>query len=270
MTDYPYPVSKLLTLGEPDAATADKWPNYLELGLTDEHIPDLILLATDQGLSWAESETAGIWGPVHAWRALGQLKAAAAAEPLLSLFDDLDEDEYFDEWTVEELPEVYAMLGPATIPALSAYLADPAHGVYPRDAAASSLAAITKTHPEARVECIAHITAALEGFNENDPTLNAYLISSLLHLDAKESLPVIERAFEANRVDDFVVNWADVQRALSLTGYRDDLARESESSPPPRVIEDRTGSRSQAQARAKAKAKRKQAEKSRKKNRKRK
>jgi hypothetical protein len=274
LTDYPYPVSQLLTLDEPEGFTPDEWPNYLDLGLTAEHIPDLIRLATDQELRWAEEDTPDVWGPIHAWRALGQLHAEAAAEPLLSLFERLDEDEYFDEWAVEELPEVYAMFGPAAIPALNAYLTDPIHGVYPRDAAGTSLQAIGKAYPEARADCVAHIMRILESFEDNDPILNANLISNLLHLEASQTLPLIEQAFDAQRVDESWIDWADVQRHLKLAGYRDDLLQQREAEPAPALVDEKAKLKAQAQAqvkaKAKAKAKRKQAANWRKKNRKRK
>ena len=71
--DYPHPVSKLLTQGD-CRPTAGKWPNYLELGLTQEHIPELIRMLTDEDLIWAPSDSLEVWAPMHAWRALGQLQ----------------------------------------------------------------------------------------------------------------------------------------------------------------------------------------------------
>src|SRR5579864_7878643 len=50
-------------------------------------------------------------GKVHAWRALGQLRAVEAVEPLLELFDRLEDD----DWVHEELPAVFGLIGPARI-----------------------------------------------------------------------------------------------------------------------------------------------------------
>lgn len=41
--EYPAPVDELLTYGE--ARHLQQWPNYLFLGVTKDHIPDLILCA---------------------------------------------------------------------------------------------------------------------------------------------------------------------------------------------------------------------------------
>lgn len=211
-TSYTPPVDKLLTLGEPEPFVPDKWPNYLELGLGPEHIPDLIRMATDQELSTADSESVESWAPIHAMRALGQLHAEAAIEPLIQLLTV----QAGDEWTQEELRFVFGLIGPAAIPALAAYLADTSHELYPRGYAAHGLEEIGNWHPESRSEVIAALSKQLEAFEENDYELNAFLISGLSHLKAVESLPLIERAFAADRVDEFVIGLDGVLVELGL------------------------------------------------------
>ena len=73
------------------------------LGLTSEHIPALIRMATDEELNWANADSLEVWAPVHAWRALGQLHAEEAIEPLMRLFHEHDDS----DWVGEELPIVY-------------------------------------------------------------------------------------------------------------------------------------------------------------------
>ena len=58
---YPFPVSKLLTLG--DCHQMRGWPDYLRLGLAPEHIPDLIRMALDDELHWYDSDSAEAWAP---------------------------------------------------------------------------------------------------------------------------------------------------------------------------------------------------------------
>src|SRR5579885_2559864 len=126
LTTYPPPIDKLLTFGvSEDFLRAEKWPDYRELGLGPEHIDDLIPLATDHELRWGgeDDEAPEVWAPVHAWRALGQLRAEAAIEPLMEWFDY----KYDDDWITEELPQVYALIGPAAIAPLAAYLENSVH-----------------------------------------------------------------------------------------------------------------------------------------------
>lgn len=209
--DYPPPIDKLLTYG--DARNFRKWPDYVEgLGLGPEHIPDLIRMATDEALNLGDPESLEVWAPTHAWRALGQLRAEEAIEPLMRLFHELKSD----EWIIEELPDVYGMIGPAALPALADYLADESHGVTARATAALSLERIGSAHPDARAECVAILSRRLERFAENDPGLNGFLIVSLLGLQAVESVPVMERAFAADRVNEWMVSWDFVQRELGV------------------------------------------------------
>ncbi len=184
MTETPYtpPVDQLLTYGEPDRMATDKQIHDIHVEEYDEDDPTF-------------------YAAVHAIRALGQLHAEAAAYPLLPLFDEPG-----DEWIVEDLAKVYGMIGPSAIPALASYLRDNSHDLYSRAYASNGLAEIAKSHPESRSDAIAVITQVLEQFEENDPELNGLLIGDLASLEAKETLPLIERAFEAERVDEFLID----------------------------------------------------------------
>src|SRR5260370_27377932 len=216
-TTYIPPVDKLLTLGKAEPVISDNWPNYLELGLGPEHIPDLIRMVTDHEIRGiepkeGEEEDPEFWGPIHAVRALGQLHAEAAIEPLVHLLGELEHD----EWMREELPPVFGLIGPAPIPPLPPYLPATSHQFYPRIYAAHGLEEIGNWHPESRSEVIAALSKQLESFEENDYELNGFLISGLSHLKAVEALPLIERAFAADRVDEFVIGLDDVLVELGL------------------------------------------------------
>ena len=209
---YPAPVDKLLTYGKPEPRDAQNWPDYLELGLGSEHIPDLLRMMADEGLWEAGEDSPENWAPVHAWRALGQLRAVNAVEPLLHLL----EERISDDWAMDELPQVYGLIGAAAIPTIEAYLADKSH----QEAAglvADSLRHMAKLYPEDRDEAVAALMRRLENFAENEHELNAFLISSLVDLKALEAVPLIERAFAADRVDESIVgDWDDVQVELGL------------------------------------------------------
>jgi hypothetical protein len=222
-TTYPAPVDKLLTIGEPDPAGSENWPNYLELGIGPQHIPDLLRMLSDKTLFDPEllkegEEKPEGWAPHHAMRALGQLRDVSAVEPLLNESERLvNYDEGLGEWGMEELPDVYGLIGPAAIPALSAYIADQSHGVDSRDNASMGLLRIAEMHPEAREEAVAALTRQLEAAEDNPDELNASIIDNLTQLKAVEAAPVIERAFATDSVDTGIVgDWDDVQAALGL------------------------------------------------------
>ncbi len=203
-SSYGPPVEQLLTYGEGRGYSSENWPNYLELGLGPEQIPDLIRMATDDALNWADSDSLEVWAPIHAWRALGQLRAEAAVEPLLTLFESLDDS----DWVMEELPEVFAMIGPAALPALAAYIADVSHDVEARISAIPSVEKIGTRWPEARSASVALLMEQLERFAENE---------RLVELHATEAASLVERAFAARRVDLTIMgDWVDAQVELGL------------------------------------------------------
>jgi HEAT repeat protein len=216
VTSYPPPVDKLLTLGDGRkvGTNVKEWSIYLDLGLGPEHIPDLVRMATDEELRWAYSDTLEVWAPIHAWRALGQLRAEAAIEPLLSLLDEAEGD---DDWVMEELPEVYGMIGPAAIPAITEYIADDSHLDWARITAIGCLEKIGTMHPDSRDTCVAILTRRLKLCEQDDPTINAFVISSLIDMRALEAAPAIERAFATDCVDLSIAgDWDDVQIELGL------------------------------------------------------
>jgi hypothetical protein len=132
---YTEPVRKLLAFGS--IQDLRNWPNYLEFGLSQNHISELITILTDESLHQAESDSEDVWAPLHAWQALGQLKAVEAIPALLDQLHRIDE--YDDDWAGEELPDVFAMIGAPAIDGLIRYLSDSQHGLEARLCAAQSL-----------------------------------------------------------------------------------------------------------------------------------
>ena len=212
-SSYPPPVDKLLTYGEPDVTDTENWPDYLELGFTAEHIPALISIATDKELNLSDSEGTEIWAPTHAWRVLGQLHAVEAVEPLLTLFD-LKGD---SEWVMEELPEVFGLIGPQALPTLEAYLADSTHKEWARVNMATGVKEIGKRWPDARLASIAILSTSLEHSVADETDFSSSLVTNLIDLEAKEAAPVIEQAFKDDRIDLSITgDWDDVRESLGL------------------------------------------------------
>ncbi|MEL6910527.1 MAG: hypothetical protein AAFR62_11515 [Cyanobacteria bacterium J06629_2] len=150
--------------------------------------------------------------PVHAWRALGQLKALEALKPILGLLANRD-----DDWISGDFPTLCTLIGLEAIPLLKEFLADAANDLYARIDAAQGLEAISHEYPETRESSVAAIVGELDKFRANDPTFNALLICLLIDLEAVETIKTIEQAFKANRVDVFVTgHWADIQVEFGL------------------------------------------------------
>lgn len=219
MSSYTSPVDKLLTYGEPEASEVEKWPDYLVLGLTSEHIPELLRMVTDKELldTNAEEDLSG-WAPVHAMRALGQLRDISALKPLLAASDQLlDDDEGLGDWALEELQEIYALLGSQGIPLLAAVASDTSRDLYVRSIAAGGLQLIAQKYPENRDVCIQILAQVLSETHEKYSELNAFIIGDLIRLKAVEAVSAIEQAFAADEVDQMIAgDWDDVQVDLGL------------------------------------------------------
>ncbi|MEX2307379.1 MAG: hypothetical protein WD738_07290 [Pirellulales bacterium] len=201
-----------------DARGTGRWPegdpDYVgEYSLTSEHIPALISLATQ----WVDAppENEAVYGPVHAWRALGQLRAVEAVQPLLDVQDELDELD--DDWYLEEFHHVFGLIGPSALETLAAYLSDNSHGEFPRGKAAAGLREIVRHFPETREQVVAILTAELARSQTDLGSLNGFLVGDLIELAAVESAETIERAFAANIIDPTVAgDWGDIRRELGV------------------------------------------------------
>ena len=214
---YAEPVARLLSYGEVEISRPrERWPDYLEVGLTDEHVSDLIRMAMDAELNASGGDGTEVWAPLHAWRALGQLRAEQAAPSLVRLFELPD-----DDWVADDLPRVFAMIGPAAIPALAAYLDDANIEERCRISIPDCLEQIARRHPAARDDCIAVLMGQFEKFRTNGSGLNGFLISALIDLRATQIIDVIRKAFIEDRVDERVAgDVEEVEIEMGLRKYR--------------------------------------------------
>ena len=214
--DYHPPVAQLLSCGRPKNISRTEWFDYVDAyGLTDEHIPALIQLAAEEELDWEDEGEC--YAPIHAYRALGQLRAEAAIQPLVRLLDSDDSD-----WFMEDLPIVFGMIGPACLPALTNYLNHAEPSTWSKAAAAGGLEKIAVYHPEHRDECVERLTEALSRHQQQSPELNGSLVARLLNLQATESVREIEAAYKEGPMDEMVCgSWARVQIELGLATAAD-------------------------------------------------
>ncbi len=223
--NYTEPVAALLTFGGIEWRRCDDpWPDYRELGLSAEHVPDLIRMATDEALHRSDPDGLNVWAPLHAWRALGQLRAEPAAEALVQLFAELPDD----DWIPNELPIVFSMIGPPAIPALAAFLGDDSIDEVCRISVPACLERIARDHPAHRDVCISVLMRQLERFKTNGSTLNGFLVLSLVELRATQAIALIRSVYSKKRVDLTVLG--DVEDAEIEMGIR-----AQRSSPRPRL-----------------------------------
>jgi hypothetical protein len=212
------PIVKLMELGEPRYSREFAWPDYRSFGITSDHIQALIQVATDTDLIHLpdESDPRG-WGPIHAWRALGQLQAQEAVQPLLRLVHEVRDN----DWVIEEMPDVFAMIGPAAFSELVEYLRDTNCPAYARLVAATGLTQMALKHPEVRGQSVEALAEQLAGFEYNLPGVNSVLIANLVELQAVEKADLVQRVFTEGKVDRFLVgDWRDIRHRLRPSAAR--------------------------------------------------
>jgi hypothetical protein len=225
--NYSLPVQQLITMGEKNTRSLEPWDDYQDIGITSEHIPELIRILQEIQQFWPEgdNESAEVSAPIHAWRALGQLRAAEAVPALIDLV--VENEELESDWIMEEIPEVMAMIGPVCIPSLRAYLQNPLKESWAAVTVSHCLEEVAKQNPDSRSDCVAALTAGLEGYLNNDETVNGFLISYLVNLKAAEAAPLVKLAYRADQVDLSILgDFEEFQIAVGLL--------EKRLTPPPR------------------------------------
>jgi hypothetical protein len=222
--DYADPVRQLLIIGETRSYDPADWLDYTaEFGIGHEHIGALTRLACDAALHHADLDSSAIWAPMHAWRALGQLRAEAAVVPLLTLLKMLEENEAADQ----ELPVVFGMIGPAAIPHIGEFLLDRSNPTSSVITAISGLTGIVVRHSECRGDGIGIVARMLEPHADTDRSISGFVVWALIDLHAVEAIDAIRDAFQRNSVDISIAgDEEDVEIALGL--------RERRATPAPR------------------------------------
>jgi HEAT repeat protein len=205
----------LASLREPEPGT--RWLNYRKYGIGPEDGPDLIRIATSRDQFTCVDNPAPAVAAVHAWRALGQLGAIEAVEPLLGLLEHIEDED--GDFLADEMRDVLPMLGPKVLPQLTTYLSDPTQELPARWVVADAIGAIGEEHEEHRQECVDVLCRQLErsAEQERDPQVNGMLIDALVGAEAVEAAPVIERIFRQYPVDvEIGGTWEEAQFDLGL------------------------------------------------------
>ena len=217
------PLDELEKIGDPREYSRSQTvnPEFLKsINIGPEHIPALIELSKKwyRTEGWPENEEdTTVYAPIFAWHALGHLKAIEAVESFLAMLDTADESE--DDWYLEELPDVFANIGPDAILQLTQYMKETSNKLFPRICSADGLTKIAQKYPETRDEIVEILAEQLSHYETNDEDYNGLIIHNLLDLRATEKAELIERAYAADRVELFINGpWASVEEELGIEG----------------------------------------------------
>lgn len=209
----------LLALGKPKIFSRDPWPDYVNLySLTIDDVPALLALFADETVDTLPQDSPEIWAPVHAWRALGQLRSEGAIEPFITSFDRLREDDV----SLTELPKAIGMIGAAAIPALAQHMQQFDTNEFSRMMAVDALCEIALRHPANRDPVLAIYRAYLTAPDTAAFELNGILLGRLLDLNATEAIEEIRQLFARDCVNlSCVGDLEDVEVGLGLRESRE-------------------------------------------------
>lgn len=147
---------------------------------------------------------------------MGVMEAIPAFIGLLHFVDDDD-----DDYVGEEIPVMLGKLGAPAIQPCREYLSDQNQGEYARISAGHALAEIGTQHPETRDACVQALISTLEGFRNDNETVNAFTLSFLADLNAAEAAPLAKEILEADRADESVAgDYEDFQISVDLLKER--------------------------------------------------
>lgn len=180
------------------------------LAYGQEAVAPLIEIVTQYPSAGLEEDERKYWATYHAIELLGELHAAEAIETILTL---RNED---DDWIDDLLPKSMAQIGRPAVEPLRRALFDPTTDAYGGARVANALVQIAESAPELRDECVGILIERLDADNPRDDQyeLRGFIISDLAHMRAVEALPSIQRAFDEDLVDLFVISREDVDRLI--------------------------------------------------------
>jgi hypothetical protein len=191
----------------------DSWMDYVaKYNLDESYIPDLIRLLETYAEPSPNAEIVEEYAAVHAWRTLGQLKAAAAIPTLI----DVIHREGWEDLAFEEIPHVFAMIGTSAIAPLQKEL-EKTHSFRIGEPFATGLTRIAIAYPSEREHIIGILADKLKQAQQNEPDLNGFVVAHLIELKATEAIDAIRACYEGGHVDEMICGTLqEIEVALGL------------------------------------------------------
>lgn len=202
---YSAPVNELLAWG----ADLDKSHDFVEEAnfiQWRKYIPALTRMALDPGLLNGWPTEPGSWAPWHAIHMLGTLEAWESA-PALAELADMEND-----WLSDHLPHIWAEMGREVEPSLWMILENAFATEKKRGLAAEALQMMAQDDEAINKKVVRGFEKMLKDTKTFNPTVNAYLIHFLNHMEvADEIQEMIQQAFVERRVDLDIITPEDLE-----------------------------------------------------------
>ncbi len=136
-----------------------------------------------------------------------------------------------------ELPIVLGMIGPETIGPLTEFLDDRTHDNHARGMALDALEEVVKRNPSSRDSVVRIITDYLEQPDPDALFFNGWAVSTLISLEARESVETLRRLYRSGKVDDIVCgDLEEVEIGLGLRERRSQHGRKQKRGKAKRAV----------------------------------
>lgn len=229
MENYGYekPVSELLYLGREklDSKDPHEWIDYIDTyGFTSEHTSELQRLYHDQQFKDTKFDDQPEWyAYIHVLHVLGQLHNIASLPFLL----EIAETEQKNDWVLEDLPYVLSLYGADVFQPIKACFTRNSDSDFLSSTLLHALSIIATRDPEIRQDIFDYWMELLSNYETNDFSINTDIVCYFADHKYEPALPLMEKAFKAKRVDEFVSG--DYIDILVEFGYvENDLDREKD------------------------------------------
>ncbi|MBI2570759.1 MAG: hypothetical protein HYV63_27465 [Candidatus Schekmanbacteria bacterium] len=202
---YPWPLDRLLTLGDPDELPEDF---YATFPVTREDAPALAEMARDRRLALEPADQVEADAPTHAVRLLVQLEAGEAVAGLVPLLNA------YDKTREIELSDALELIGAPAIPRLRDAMRDGRYSSDVRSVAANTLATIAVKHEETAATVQDILVETLGRYAHNPMVLNTTLAEFLLQRRTTGILPLLREAYAAHSV-----SWRELGRWKGILAH---------------------------------------------------
>ena len=213
----PSHVDALFTIGQPDKLA--NWPDYPERYKLDaSHIPDLIQLLTQQPLPGASAAAGKHWVPLHAWRALGQLRANDAVPVIFQHIEIWARN----DWAIDEIPSVLALIGEPAIAPANAVLVSSRFSEGARIIAMKALVQTAGLDPLHKEQVYPLLSRYAQQPDHSVSALNALLVNELEALDSERFHREVRQLLLPDLVDIELID-PEILAAVLLDGENEPL-----------------------------------------------
>jgi hypothetical protein len=196
-----YSFNKVQALYKFGKADIDQtWPNYIEeLSLTKDDVSELIRIIKSSNLkNISPLSLIEEFAPMHAWRALGQLKVLDTIRILLEILTEEKNEEAF--WFQAELPKIIGYFGIGAISIIVEFLSQTSDWVN-KSIVLEGLKNIALNNIESRDTVINIFIKILKEYQTNDTAYNACLVKELIKLNANETLELVQEILNNDKID---------------------------------------------------------------------